>query len=113
MGLGAQVPLASRGKSRILEGPSSVTVKGRGARVASAMRDHPKRRRSIRRRLATLFVFATAAASIIGLYSCGEAKEDPAEERQREVQQQVQQPEQTLSTEAEQTDRTVGENIQG
>jgi hypothetical protein len=77
------------------------------------MRDHPKRRRSIRRRLATLFVFATAAASIIGLSSCGEAKEDPAEERQREVQQQVQQPEQTLSTEAEQTDRTVGENIQG
>ena len=67
----------------------------------------------MRSRLATLFVFATAAASMIGLSSCGEAKEDPAEERRREVQQQVQQPEQTLSTEAEQTDRTVGENIQG
>jgi hypothetical protein len=77
------------------------------------MHDHPKKRRSMRRRLATLFVSATAAASMSGLSSWGEAKEDPAEERRREVQQQVQQPEQTLTTEAEQTDRTVGENIQG
>ena len=66
----------------------------------------------MRRRLAALFVFATAAASMSGLSSCGEAKEDPAEERRREVQQ-VQQPEQTLTKQAEQTDRTVGENIQG
>jgi hypothetical protein len=67
----------------------------------------------MRRMLAILFVFATAAASMSGLSSCGEAKEDLAEERRREVQQQVQQPEQTLTKEAEQTDRTVGENIQG
>ena len=66
----------------------------------------------MRRRLAILFVFATAAASMSGLSSCGEAKEDPAEERQRELQQQ-QLPEQTQSTVAEQTDRTVGENIEG
>ena len=66
----------------------------------------------MRRRLAILFVVATAAASMSGLSSCGEAKEDPAEERRREVQQQVQ-PEQTLTKEAEQTDRTVGENIEG
>ncbi len=67
-------------------------VKGLGARVASAMHNRPEGRRSMRRRLATLFVFATAAASVSGLSSCGEAKEDPAEERRREVQQQVQQP---------------------
>ena len=106
-------PLASRGKSRSLEGSDLVTVKGLGARVASAVHNRPEGRRSMRRRLAILFVFATAASSMIGLSSCGEAKEDPAEERRREVQQQVQQPEQTLTKEAEQTDRTVGENIEG
>jgi hypothetical protein len=68
----------------------------------------------VRRRFATLFVFVTAVASISNLSSCGgEAKEDPAEERQREVLQQVEQPEQTQPTVGEQTDRTVGENIQG
>jgi hypothetical protein len=68
----------------------------------------------VRRRFATLFVFVTAVASISNLSSCGgEAKEDPAEERQREVQQQVVQPKQTQPTVGEQTDRTVGENIQG
>jgi hypothetical protein len=73
-----------------------------------------KKRRSLRRMLATVFVFAATTASMGGLFACGEeAKEDPAEERQRELQQQVQLPEQTQSTEAEQTDRTVGENIQG
>jgi hypothetical protein len=106
-------PIASRGKSRSLEGSDLVTVKGLGARVASAVHNRPEGRRSMRRRLAILFVFATAAASMSGLSSCGEAKEDPAVERRREVQQQVQQPEQTLTKEAEQTDRTVGENIEG
>ncbi len=68
----------------------------------------------MRRRLATLAAFVAGAASIGSLSSCGEeAKEDPAEERQREVQQQVEQPEQTQPTVGEQTDRTVGENIQG
>ena len=67
----------------------------------------------MRRRSATLFVFAAAAVSLGGLSSCGgEAKEDSAEEQQREVQQ-VDQPEQTQPTVGEQTDRTVGENIQG
>jgi len=72
-------------------------------------------RRSVRRRFVTLFVFVTAAASIGTLLSsCGEeAKEDPAEEQQREVQQQLQPPEQSQPTVGEQTDRTVGENIQG
>ena len=68
----------------------------------------------MRRRSATLFAFAAAAVSLGGLSSCGgEAKEDPAEEQQREVQRQVEQPEQTQPTVGEQTDRTVGENIQG
>jgi len=48
------------------------------------------------------------------LSACGgEAKEDPAKKQQREVQQQVEQPEQTQPTVGEQTDRTVGEDIQG
>jgi len=68
----------------------------------------------LKRRLATIFVFAATIVSTGVLSACGEeAKEDPAEERQQELKQQVQQPEQTQSTEAEQTDRTVGENIQG
>ncbi len=70
----------------------------------------------MKRRSATLFVFAATVASISTLSSCGgQAKEDPAEEQvqERELQQQVEQPEQTQPTEAEQTDRTVGENIQG
>lgn len=71
-----------------------------------------KRWRSVRKRFAVLFV--TAVASVCSLPACGgEAKEDPAEEQQREVQQRVEQPEQTQSTVGEQTDRTVGENIQG
>ncbi|CAA9372703.1 MAG: hypothetical protein AVDCRST_MAG93-8544, partial [uncultured Chloroflexia bacterium] len=41
----------------------------------------------------------TAAASMGGLSSCAEeAKEDPAEEQRRELQQQVEQPEQTQPT---------------
>jgi outer membrane murein-binding lipoprotein Lpp len=68
----------------------------------------------VRRRFATLFIFAAAVASASNLSSCGgEAKEDPAENQQREVQQQVQQPEQTQPTQVEQTDRTIGEDIQG
>ena len=68
----------------------------------------------MRRRFATLFVLAVAVVSLGGLSSCGgEAKEDPAEEQQRKVQQQVEQPEQSQPTVGEQTDRTVGENIQG
>ena len=68
----------------------------------------------MRRRFATIFVFVAAFVSISNLPACGgEAKEDPAEEQQREVQQQVEQPEQTQPTVGEQTDRTVGENIQG
>lgn len=66
----------------------------------------------MRRRFATLFVFA--AASVSSLSSCGqEAKEDPVEEQQREIRPQVEQPKQTQPTVGEQTDRTVGENIQG
>lgn len=91
-----------------------MTVKGCGVWVASAMHKRPELRRSVRRRLATLFIFATAATSMGSLSSCGEvAKEDPAAEQQRELQQQVEQPEQTEPTAGEQTDRTVGENIQG
>lgn len=68
----------------------------------------------MRRRFASLFICAVAFASVSNLSACGqEAKEDPAEEQQREVQQQVQQPEQTEPTQVEQTDRTVGEDIQG
>lgn len=68
----------------------------------------------MRRRFATLLVFVVLFASVGNLSACGgEAKEDPAEEQQREMQQQVEQPEQTQPTGGEQTDRTVGENIQG
>jgi hypothetical protein len=68
----------------------------------------------VRRRSATLFVFVVPFVLISNLSACGgEAKEDPAEEQRREVQQQVEQPEQTQPTVGEQTDRTVGENIQG
>lgn len=70
----------------------------------------------MRRRLATLFIFAAIVVSMGNLSACGgEAKEDPAEEQvqQQELQQQVEQPEQTQPTEPEQTDRTVGKNIQG
>jgi Na+-transporting methylmalonyl-CoA/oxaloacetate decarboxylase gamma subunit len=68
----------------------------------------------VRRRFATLLVFVVLFVSTVSLSACGgEAKEDPAEEQQREVQQQVEQPEQTQPTVGEQTDRTVGENIQG
>jgi hypothetical protein len=77
-------------------------------------RSRPKRRRSLRRRFATFFVFAAAFASVSNLSACGgEAKEDPAQEQQREVQQQVQPPEQTQPPQVEQTDRTIGEDIQG
>ena len=68
----------------------------------------------MRRRFATLLVFVATFASIGSLSACGgEAKEDPAEKQQREVQQQVEQPQLTQPTESEQTDRTVGEDIQG
>ncbi len=68
----------------------------------------------MRRRFATLCVFVVPFVSVGTLSACGgEAEEDPAEEQRREVQQQVEQPEQTQPTVGEQTDRTVGENIQG
>jgi hypothetical protein len=68
----------------------------------------------VRRRFATFFVFAATVASVSNLSACGgEAKEDPAAEQQREVQQQVQPPEQTQPPQVEQTDRTIGEDIQG
>jgi hypothetical protein len=68
----------------------------------------------VRRRFATLCVFVVLFVSVGTLSACGgEAKEDPAEGQRREVQQQVEQPEQTQPTVGEQTDRTVGENIQG
>ena len=68
----------------------------------------------MRRRLATLFAMVVPFVLVGNLSACREeAKEDPAEERQREVQQQVEQPEQTQPTAGEQTDRTVGEDIQG
>jgi Na+-transporting methylmalonyl-CoA/oxaloacetate decarboxylase gamma subunit len=68
----------------------------------------------VRRRFATLLVFVVLFVSTVSLSACGgEAKEDPAEERQREVQQHVDQPEQTQPTAGEQTDRTVEEDIQG
>ena len=68
----------------------------------------------MRRTFVALFVLATVFASLVSLASCGgEAREDPAEEQQREIRQQVQQPEQSQPTGAEQTNRTVGENIQG
>ena len=89
-----------------------MTIEGGDARVASGRYNHAKRRRSVRRRFAILFVFA--AALISSLSSCAqEAQEDPAVEQQREIQQQVEQPKQTQPTVGEQTDRTVGENIQG
>jgi hypothetical protein len=68
----------------------------------------------VRRRFATLFVFAAAVASLSNLSACeGEAKEDPAEVQQRDIQRTIKQPEQIEPTQVEQTDRTVGENIQG
>ncbi|CAA9302762.1 MAG: hypothetical protein AVDCRST_MAG93-4717 [uncultured Chloroflexia bacterium] len=68
----------------------------------------------MRRRFATLLVFVVLSVSMGSLSACGgEAKEDPAEKQQREMQQQVEQPQQTQPTVGEQTDRTVGENIQG
>ena len=68
----------------------------------------------MRRRLATVFVLAAALAAVSNLPACGEeAKEDPAEEQQREVQQQVQHPEQTRPAQVEQTDRTIGKDIEG
>jgi hypothetical protein len=59
----------------------------------------------VRRRFATLFVLVVPLVLVGNLSACREeAKEDPAEERQREVQQQVEQPEQTQPTAGEQTD---------
>ncbi len=96
------------------EDHSSTAVKGRGVRVVFSKHNCPKRRRNVRRRFAALFVFAAVFVSMNGLIACGEtAKEDPAEEERQELQPQVQQPELTEPTAGEQTDRTIGENIQG
>jgi hypothetical protein len=65
----------------------------------------------VSRRLAVLFVAVAALAWMASLSACAEgAKEDPAEEQQQ-IQQQVQQPE--LTDQPEQTEETIGENIQG
>ena len=66
----------------------------------------------MRRRLAVLFVAVATLAWMASLSACAEgAKEDPAEEQQQQIQQQVQQPE--LTDQPEQTEETIGENIQG
>ena len=65
----------------------------------------------MRRRLATVFVLATFV-SMNNLTACGQtAKEDPVEEQNQ--QREAQQPEPSQPTEVEQTDRSVGKNIEG
>jgi hypothetical protein len=66
----------------------------------------------VRSKLATAFVAAAAFASMCTLVACGQtAKEDPVEEQIR--QREAQRPEQTQPAEVEQTNRTIGEDIEG
>jgi hypothetical protein len=66
----------------------------------------------VKRKFATLFIFAVTFASMGGLSGCAEtAKEDPVKEQIE--QQQIQQPEQTQPPPGELTERTIGKNIQG
>ncbi len=66
----------------------------------------------MRRRLATVFVLAVTLISMIDLAACRQtAKEDPVEEQIQ--QQEAQPPEPSQPTEAEQTDESIGKNVEG
>ena len=66
----------------------------------------------MRRRLATVFVLATTFVSMSNLTACAQtAKEDPVEKQNQ--QREAQQPEPPQPAEVEQTDRSVGKNIEG
>jgi hypothetical protein len=67
----------------------------------------------VRRRFAIPLVLIVTLVLTSNLSACGQAKEDPAEVQQRQVQQQVKHPEVTQPTQGGQTDQTVGEDIQG